>query len=425
MTANNKSPITNNPQKVQRRLRVLLSAYACCPHHGSEPEVGWAFSKALAAHHDVWVLTRTAHRERIEKELQQRPVQGLRFLYYDPPELFGWGSHGGVRMQVHSYCWQLLAVSKVWNFHRELGFDIAHHVTFAKYWAPSCLAWLPVPFVWGPVGGAEVTPRGLLSALTWKERALERLKQIAARAGELDPFVRKTARRADRVFASTEETAVRLRRMGCSRVEVMTQIGVEAGLITSGESRAGACRFISIGRLIHWKGFLLGLQAFSSFRTKDSEYWIVGDGPSRASMERFVAERGLQNQVKFFGSLSRTETEERLAAADVLVHPSFHDSAGLVCLEAMAVGKPVVCLNTGGPAGLIDDSCGIRIAAGSAAEVRDGLCAAMSRLASDPVLRQRMGLAAQERVRNCFDWKKKAEWMSRCYIDLAECGETF
>jgi glycosyltransferase involved in cell wall biosynthesis len=349
----------------------------------------------------------------------------LGFLYYDPPELFGWGLHGGIRMQLHSYCWQLLAVSKVRNFHREIGFDVAHHVTFAKYWAPSGLAWLPVPFVWGPVGGAEVTPRGLLPALTRKERVLERLKRMAARAGELDPFVRKTARRADRVFASTEETAVRLKRMGCRRVEVLTQIGVDAGRMARLESRAGACRLISIGRLIHWKGFQLGLQAFSMCGTEDAEYWIVGDGPSRAPMEQFVAERGLRGRVKFFGSLSRAETEERLAAADVLVHPSFHDSAGLVCLEAMAAGKPVVCLNTGGPAGLIDDSCGIRIPAGTVAEARDGLCAAMTWLASDPVLRQRMGLAAQERVRNCFDWRKKAEWMSCCYADLAECGETF
>lgn len=407
-----------------RRLKVLISAYACCPHHGSEPEVGWAFSKAMAAYHEVWVLTRAANREGIERELEPCPIRGLHFLYYDPPDFFEWGRHGGLRIQLHSYVWQLLVIPKVRRVHKEVGFDVAHHVTFAKYWAPSALAWLPVPFVWGPVGGGEGTPPELLSALTRRERWLERMKRMVSRAGERDPFVRKTAREAARVFASTNETAVRLKRMGCQQVAVMTQIGADGFQVARIERPARPCRFMSIGRLVHWKGFLLGLQAFEGCGVKDAEYWIVGDGPSRSGLMTFILDRDLEDRVTVFGGLSHLETARQLALADVLIHPSFHDSAGLVCLEAMALAKPVICLQTGGPADLIDDACGIRVPIGTPDEVRKGLCDAMTRLASDPYLRRRMGAAAVERVRDCFTWKKKAEFVSSCYLEWAGAGES-
>lgn len=399
-----------------KRLNVLVSAYACCPHHGSEPEVGWGFSCAMAAHHDVWVVTREANRERIEEELRRNPMPGLRFIYYDPPEILNWGRHGGLRMQFHSWCWQLFAVSKVRKIHREIGFDVAHHITFAKYWAPSLLAFLDIPYVWGPVGGAEMTPQGLVGLLSLREKLTEGLKRVVSRAAELDPLVRRTARRAARSFASTHQTAARLRKMGAGSVEVLTQIGVKRVRAEESFPMSGNCRFISIGRLIHWKGFLPGLMAFKRSGVQGAEYHVVGDGPCRQEMEHFAAQNGLN--VHFHGILSSARVREELGRAHVLVHPSFHDSAGLVCLEAMAAGRPVICLDTGGPAELVDDSCGIRVAVSGPEKTVGALAEAMSVLGESIDLRCRMGAAAQERVRNAFTWERRADMMARNYLRL-------
>lgn len=400
--------------KPSGRLKVLISAYACCPHHGSEPEVGWGFSCAMAAHHDVWVVTRTAHRERIEKELQKRPVSGLHFIYYDPPDILGWGRHGGIRMQLHSWAWQFLAVSKVRKAHKEVRFDFAHHVTFAKYWAPSLLVFLDIPFFWGPVGGAEMTPQSLFGLLNRRERFFEGLKRFVSRAAEWDPFVRRTARRAAKAFASTPQTAARIRAMGCADVEVLTQIGISNVEAEPSFPMSGNCRFISVGRLIHWKGFLLGLMAFKASGLTDAEYHIVGDGPCRPEMERFAEENGLN--VRFLGVLPTEKVKEELARADVLVHPSFHDSAGLVCLEALAAGRPVLCLDAGGPAELVDASCGVCVPVGSIRETVESLAKAMRHLGSDDETRRTMGLAGQERVKNTFTWKRRADMMAHSYI---------
>ncbi|MGE4488557.1 MAG: glycosyltransferase family 4 protein [Kiritimatiellales bacterium] len=403
-----------------RRLRVLISAYACCPDHGSEPEVGWGFSQALAVYNDVWVLTRAANRERIEAELRKHPLEGIHFLYYDLPELFDWGKRGGLCIQIHYYLWQLFVVFKIWKFQREIGFDVAHHVTFAKYWAPSCLAWLNIPFVLGPVGGAEKTPPGLLSALDCWGKFLERIKFLVSRLGEFDPLVRRSVRRAALAFASTLESAERLGKMGARSVQIVTQIGVNVPTVQVRLSETPRCRFISIGRLVHWKGFLLGLRAFHESGLLDTEFWVIGDGPCRSEMEHFAVEHNLN--VTFFGSLTFSETQNKLENADVLVHPSFHDSAGMVCLEAMSAGKPVICLKTGGPEGLVDDTCGVRIPVNTVRNVIDGLSEAMIRLASDSGVRYKMGYIAQERVRSTFTWQKRAEFMTDYYLELAEDG---
>src|SRR5271165_364129 len=77
---------------------ILLSAYACEPGRGSEPEVGWMWATELAAAgHEVWVITRTVNRITIETALAKQPRSGLHFAYYDlPPRARRWkrGAHG-------------------------------------------------------------------------------------------------------------------------------------------------------------------------------------------------------------------------------------------------------------------------------------------------------------------------------------------
>jgi glycosyltransferase involved in cell wall biosynthesis len=170
--------------------------------------------------------------------------------------------------------------------------------------------------------------------------------------------------------------------------------------------------------MIHWKGFILGLRAFARVEDQSSEFWFVGDGACHSELEEFVKINGLQNRVAFFGSLPREEVMQKIAEADVLVHPSFHDSAGLVCLEAMALGRPVVCLNTGGPAELVDENSGYRVAVDSEEITINGLHEVLETLASCPELRSSMGAAARKRVEEHFLWSKKADFFSEVYQQL-------
>ena len=85
--------------------------------------------------------------------------------------------------------------------------------------------------------------------------------------------------------------------------------------------------------------------------------------PRRRSLEVLARRLGVDHKVRFWGHLPRKEALSKLERCHVLVHPSLHDSGGWVCLEAMAAGLPVVCLDLGGPATQVTQETGIKVAA--------------------------------------------------------------
>ena len=409
-----------------RRLKVLLSAYACAPSQGSELGVGWGTAREMANHHEVWVLTQSRHRQAIEAELDRNPVPGLWFAYYELPRWVAWWRRGQRGVRFHSYLWQFGAYRVARNLQREAGIELAQHVTFATYLRPSLLALLPVPFVWGPVGGGETAPKAFRSSLSLRGRVYEAARDVVRWWGEHDPFVRLTARRCALALAATEETAVRLRKLGIKEVRVLNQVGLgeeEVDLLRRRGARQRASqgskdptRFASVGRLLHWKGVHLGLRAFARAKLSDAEYWIIGDGPEQERLRALVEELGIaSHQVRFWGRLPRDETLRKLGECHVLVHPSLHDSGGYVCLEAMALGLPVVCLDLGGPAVQVVKETGFRVQAVEPEQALDGLAAAMSMLSRDRALVIGMGEAAQRRVDAHFDWRRKGARMAKLY----------
>src|ERR1035441_781417 len=81
---------------MQSRPKILISAYACEPNAGSEPDVGWNWSVQAARHgNEVHVVTRANNRAGIESELAQHPVANLHFHYLDLPAIFRWGKKSG------------------------------------------------------------------------------------------------------------------------------------------------------------------------------------------------------------------------------------------------------------------------------------------------------------------------------------------
>ena len=406
-------------------MKVLISAYSCEPGKGSEREVGWNVAREAANHHQVWVITRPDEsKAAIEAELARHPVPNLRFVYFTLPfwqDSLRWGQSGA--MQIHYYLWQIQAYFVARRLHRDLHFDLVHHVTFVKYSTPSFLSLLPIPFIFGPVGGGESTPPGFEQNFGPKAKLYEGARATYRWISEQDPFVRLTIRRSQSIRATTDDTAKRLYKLGAQQVKVAPAIGLlPEQLHHLGQYpllKAAPMRFISIGRLLHWKGFHLGLKAFAQANLPDAEYWVVGDGPERAALKAQVAEAGIASQVTFWGQLSRPDTLDKLGQCHTLVHPSLHDSGGGVCLEAMAAGRPVVCLDLGGPALQVTKETGFKVAAHSPEQAIAEMAVAMASLAGDAEQRSRMGKAGRQRVNDRFSWAVVSKQLNTLYQTTA------
>ncbi len=399
-----------------------MSAYACEPNKGSEPGAGWNWARQMSRWHDVWVLTRANNQENIEKVCSPTEPGGVRWAYFDPPAWASFWKKGVRGIQAYYYLWQVAAWRIGARLHRDIGFDLFHHVTFGKYWVPSFLSFLPVKCILGPLGGGESTPRALAGAFSRRGRRFERRRDLVRTLAGLDPVLRASLRRASVVAATTEESKERLQRLGAPRVVVEPQLGMddeELDFFARFPPRtAGPFRLISIGRLLHWKGFHWGLQAFARFirNYPESEYWLVNEGPEAAALRQLAAELGVDRRVTFWGHLPRlADVYEKLAQSDVLVHPAAHEAFGNVCLEALAAGRPVICLDTGGPGLQVTEECGFKAPVGSLEQALQAMADAMATLCRNPELRLRLGRAGRERARGHFHWARKAERMNALY----------
>lgn len=405
-------------------MKILISAYACEPDQGSEPGVGWNFVHEMAKHHELWVLTQSDGREAIEKELKERPDPNLHFVFFDP---FKWQLDlwdATAEIQLHYYLWQIQAYFVGRSLHRQIQFDLTHHVTFVKYWSPSFLALLNIPFLWGPVGGGEAAPKPFWRDFGWRGKVYETLRATAQRLGELDPFTIATARRCALAQATTEDTAKRLRHLGVPQLRVFSEAGLSeqdlADLKQCPLPEASPIRFVSSGRLLHWKGFHLGLRAFIQADLPDAEYWILGDGPEKEQLQQLAQASPAAERIRFFGRVARSEVLEALSSCHVMVHPSLHDSGGWACLEAMAIGRPVICLNLGGPGVQVTESTGIKVEATDPQQAVTDIAAAITRLVGDRALIAELGQNARDRVESSFAWQHKAQVTADLYQELVQ-----
>src|SRR4030095_1533156 len=249
-----------------RDIHICISAYACDPTRGSEPGIGWNIVREVARGHHVWAITRRRNEAALSVELQRAPVPKLRMIYVDlPTPLLVW-KRGAVGIDIYYWLWQRLTRGVLDDLLRDVRLDLTQHVTFGRYWTPTSLAYIPTRFIWGPVGGGETAPVAFRRDLDRRGRVYEFLRDSARRCGEAAPSVGKAGQRTALGLAVTEETKSRLLAMGTRRVEVFSAMGLDRAAYESFSKipppGAGPIRFISMGRLLHWKGFYLGLKAF-------------------------------------------------------------------------------------------------------------------------------------------------------------------
>jgi glycosyltransferase involved in cell wall biosynthesis len=397
------------------RFDILVSAYACEPGAGSEPGIGWNWVHQFARRHNVFVITRSNNRDAIEAALTAGHLNNVHPIYVDFPRWARFWKKGQAGIHVYYHLWQVCAWFAAQRLLRTTHIDIAHHITLGMYWKPSMLAFVPVPFLLGPVGGGEECPKGFLTYFGLSHAVFELARKMAQAVARLDPFVRLTAKRAVYSIATTTQTAERLRELGCTVVDTISQVALPASevemLTRIPIRRSGTLRLLSIGRLQHWKGFELALRAFAEFRAAggEGEYWIIGDGPARTRLVRTARALGVAGAVSFLGAMERTDVLHTLAECDVLAHPSLHDSGGWVCVEAMAAGRPVVCLDWGGPPLAVSRGTGITISVKTPQQVIHDLAQAFHYLDRNRNELRRMASAARERASTVFTWDSKGD----------------
>jgi glycosyltransferase involved in cell wall biosynthesis len=185
------------------------------------------------------------------------------------------------------------------------------------------------------------------------------------------------------------------------------------------EQHQGRSIILSVSRLWRSKGIDLNLKAIAKLESKypNIYYWIIGEGAERARLTKLVEDLNLQNKVEFLGQLPHQKVMEYMSVCDIFSLPSWQETLGLVYLEAMAHGKPIIGCQGQGVDGIITER-----ETGFLARPRDvnSLVEAIDLLLGCPEKAKAIGEQARKLVLDNYTWERNAERTTRLYREVLE-----
>jgi glycosyltransferase involved in cell wall biosynthesis len=405
-----------------KRLKILISAYACSPMRGSEPGVGWGFISALAHHHDLWVIVEEKKfRAEIEQYLVEHSSLSASIHFFFIPKKRNRILRKIWPPSYYKYyrVWHEEALKLAVKLHRDVQFDLAHQLTMVGFREPGYLWKLGIPFVWGPVGGMGLFPwrflakAGIYGAVYYICYNLVNLWQMRFSSR---PKLASRAARGGLICATSENRDCAIKHWH-SQSTIMCEVGLPhmPNREVRKRSEIEPFRIIWSGIHAHRKALNLGLEALAFLPSHVCwELHILGEGQRTVAWQRVAERLGIADHCCFHGWQPRAKALEIMKQAHAMLITSLRDLTSTVTVEALALGLPIVCLNHCGFSDAVTAKCGIRIPISSPSRVVAGLAEALERLAIDEAFRQSLAEAALERAKD-FAWDKKLELLETIY----------
>jgi glycosyltransferase involved in cell wall biosynthesis len=422
--------VSNETKTHLSQLKVLILAETANPEWASVPLIGWSLSQAISKQVEAHIVTQIRNRNAF---LRAGLVEGRDFTAIDnervvsPLFSFAEKLRGGTNkgwttstafssLAYYSFEWE------VWrHFQSRLAareFDLVHRVTPVSPTSQSLiakrLARLKIPFIIGPLNGGVPWPKNFTHRQKAEHDWLSDLRWIY----KFMPSYSSTRQHASAIICGSHYT--------CSEMPDSTQFkrvyipenGVDLNRFPTGRRRTPTpqLRAAFVGRLVPYKGVDLLFRAAVDFlKRNDLELHIIGDGPERPALEALAAKLTIDKNIIFHGWVAHVDVQHTLRACDFTVLPSIREFGGGVVIESMALGIPPIVADYGGPAELVDDSRGIRVAFTDETSLVEGLRTAIATFVRNPTMLQALGAAGQTFVKDKLVWEAKARQILTVY----------
>jgi len=380
--------------------KVLVLAYVISPYRGSEYSVAWNFVTKMSSFCELTVLfgasgPNMGDTEELEDYLAQHQLPNVNFVAIKPNFLAncfnalnrrGWFTFT-FYFAFHLWHRQVYKVATELLFKQS--FDVVHYLGPIGYREPGYLWRLGLPYVWGPIGGANNIPRQLFAALPMAGK----IKFIGRNA--MNWFQLRFSRRLHNSLKHTNillTATTENQNIFRSVLRKESMYLPENGIV--GEIRLNREKFASfdkihlvwIGSIEARKGLKILVDALSkSQHSLDFLVHVVGEGPLRADLELKVCKAGLDGSFIWHGQVSRDKVQELLSFCHLHVITSVSEANTTVIWEAMACGVPTLTIDHCGMHDTVTNTTGIKIPVVDYQQVVDLFACRLDELAEQPI----------------------------------------
>lgn len=394
-------------------MNYLISAYSVNPYKGSEDSIGWnwvlQYEKNYKKGDRIILLTKKFNEKDTRRGLKEFNIQHVELVIVDVPDALNWfrEKHSAFH-HMYYILWQHWAW--LWVKHSGIRFDVIHHVTMNDYRIPSEMYKAKgAKVIWGPMGGAQVTPKPL--KVYEKNQLVANFRELVNKSCSWNPFYKNALRSYYKIYCINNETQKQISRIVGKDVPLMPELALrdEYKNLPIRKGKNDILKIVFVGRLIGKKGIAFLVDALSLMPTNmDWELLIFGDGDDRALIEKQIADSGIGKNVKLMGNRPLNQIAEAYQQADVFVLPSLRETSGNVLLEAMAYAVPIVAFDTSFCRLLKEVDCGVFINTEQALDnIKEDYCKAIVTLGQDKELAKQMGLNGYKYVNSKLTWDEK------------------
>lgn len=402
-------------------MRVLVVAPVADRDSVGESWIAYQWAALLAERHEVTVLT---YRQRSGHSLVGQ-LPKARVIEWLEPALVG-------RHERFNAMLNPGYIPFAWRAHRWIRkalrsgetFDVAHQVAPVSLRYPSPLLGTGIPYVIGPVGGSLASPPAFVEeegGAPWFT-ALRSLDRFRLR---WDPLLRRSFEQAACLIGIADYVGELLHGVRLRDFRTLSDIGIlELPEPTPPSERTHGVKFLFVGRVIRTKGVRDAVRALQYLPRGLATLDVVGEGYDRGACEAEAVALGVQDLVRFHGRVPHEQVSEFYAGADVFLFPSYREAGGIVVVEAMAHGLPVIACAAGGPATSVDSASGLLVPAHDPEQFARDIAKAMSTLAGDPALRAEMARSARARMASIALWEDRVLVVEELYREILGRGRT-
>ena len=406
-----------------KKLKILVSAYACAPNKGSEPGMGWNFVTGLAKFHELHVI--------VEKRKWEQPINdfiennpelndSVRFYFIDkkrnkplrkiwPPSYYWFYKK-----------WQKEAYKLAEQLDLKENFDLIHQLNMVGYREPGYLWKIKKPFVWGPIGGLENSPWRFLPSLGFKGFIFYTGRNILNLLQRR--FLSRPKKAAKREMAAlisaTPNTSKLTKSIWGKDSHVICEVGFQniQKIEFNKRKKGEPLKIVWSGLHIPRKNLPLLLKSLANVNFK-FELHILGDGELNNSWKKLAKELNLYDSCIWHGWVGKAVANEVYNNAHVFCITSISDLTSTVTLEALTFGLPIICLDHCGFSHVVNENCGIKINVSSSKKAAIDFSKALEKINEDENLRQNLSNGALIRAKD-FSWESKIDKLNSIYNEL-------
>jgi glycosyltransferase involved in cell wall biosynthesis len=394
-------------------VKVLVQAYACSPDWGSEEGVGWNYVLALSKKCQLHVMVQEKYRQSINRYFEREPLENLTFYFMKHTSLERSLMKSGLTYYIAYRLWQKRAYNDAIQLHAIHHFDLTHVLTYIGFRTPGYFYQLPIPSVWGPIGGAQNFPWKCLSGLTITGIIKEGCRNVAnILQRDFSSHYLRASKRST-IITATGQTAAFLK--------LHNVISVPVTGCRKNEIERAPKMFVHNAPLsILWSGLHIERKRLDilihSLKNAQFEYnvTVLGDGPLTDYWKKLTRICEVAENFHFMGKIPHDEALRMFGKSDIFVFTSLRETSATVILESLSKGLPVIALGINGACDIIDDSCGYLIPIRKVNSMVADLRALLQQLAHNRDVLYSKSIGALKRA-HYYTWEKNSETVFEIY----------